>query len=134
VNAPLVWPSRELENENNVHESNVQDDRLQKNRIHDKDHVEQFFPHVKTFMSKELGVYWRGPIDLIDGSKVEAVITEHATNGAAEYALTLRKAPESLAKTAESLGAKVFPSCRAALILAERKCNATLYRLHKNEA
>ena len=42
----------------------------------DRDVVTQFYPRLKTFKSKELGVYWRGTIPLIDGAELEVVILQ----------------------------------------------------------
>ncbi len=131
VDAQLVWPTGA--GTDVVTEGNSSPDTLKKNRVYDQDVVSHFFPSVKVFMSKELGVYWRGPIDLIDGSKVEAVVVERLKDGMAEYALTLRKAPLALSDAVNTLSGKGFDSCHLALISVERACNVALYERQRGE-
>jgi hypothetical protein len=96
-------------------------------RVYDRDLISQFYPKVKAFQAEKLGLYWRGAITLVDGSEVEAVVLEDAATPAATYKITLRNAPEALAKAAAGLGERSFPSSRAALVTAERACNAELF-------
>ena len=127
---PLVWPKLPLSA--NSGQSNVQanpspDDAA--NRVFDRDAAERFFPRMKTFMSKELGVYWRGPVLLIDGTEVEVVVTEQSVDGIAAFNVTVRKPSGVIESVAANLGDMSFRSCREALISVERMSNFALFQL-----
>ena len=60
----------------------IAEDALKQNRVYDRDFVSQFYPKVAPFQSTELGIYWRGPIPLIDGSATEVVVIEDSSSAA----------------------------------------------------
>ena len=103
------------------------DEVLRTNRIYDRDIVSQFYPKMATFKSEEIGIYWRGPIPLIDGSNLEMVVIEDGSGTAPKYTVTLRNPPEVLARSTKAIAQEEFASCREALITTERKCNTELY-------
>jgi len=82
----------------------------------------EFFPGVRPFQSAKLGLYWRGPMRLANGQDVEAVVTHDGPR----YTTTLRNAPAFLEPVVEAIAQAELPSARAALINAERTCNAAL--------
>jgi hypothetical protein len=123
VDAPLVWPASEDQGPAGL----PGDEALRQTRVYDRDILSQFFPHVGPFMSKDIGVYWRGPIDLIDGSKVQVVVVEDTSSTEPGYALTIRNPPPALEHAAKALSKGNFASCRAALIATERTCNGALF-------
>lgn len=128
--APLVWPM--AGDPEAVQElTNNDGDAVKKNRVYDRDIVGQFYPKVGTFKSKELGIYWRGPIGVVDGSELEVVVIEDVSGAVPQYTVTLRNPPEALAGSAQKLGRKSFPSCRAALVATERLCNSELFEKHQ---
>lgn len=129
VDRPLVWPSEAGGRPTApAPASHTEEDPLNKKElIYDREVVSDFFPKVKTYKSKELGIYWRGPIPLVDGSDVEAVVLTDETRRSTQHTVTLRDPPATLARTAKRLEKESFPSCRAALIAVERLCNAELY-------
>jgi hypothetical protein len=96
-------------------------------RVYDRDILAEFYPGVKPYSSPKLGVYWRGPIELLDGSKAEVVLVEDSSGHSPTYSLVLRDAPKALKDLAELLAKKEFPSARVALISAERLCNHALF-------
>jgi integrative and conjugative element protein (TIGR02256 family) len=97
-------------------------------RIYDRDILSAFYPGIHPYKSKRLDLYWRGPVELVDGSRIEAIVVETAlSNRAAGYSVALRKVPEALNAVAERLSKSEFSSARAALISAERVCNGALY-------
>jgi integrative and conjugative element protein (TIGR02256 family) len=93
--------------------------------IQDQDVISQFYPKIRILQSKELGIYWRGPITLADGSELEVIVLRD-TEAPFECSVTLRDPPESLGSVVKSLGKLTFPSGRTALIAAERACNTQL--------
>lgn len=101
--------------------------------IYDHSFISEFFPEIKTFKSEQLGIYWKGRIDLADASSVELVITEDASRNPKTYAVFLREPSEGLATAVQGLTEREFPSPRFALIHAERTCNRALLAHASNE-
>jgi hypothetical protein len=95
-------------------------------RVYDRDILAEFYPGVRPFTSPKLGFYWRGPIELSDGSRIQIVLLEDSSSRAPSYTIVLRDAPDALKETAEHLAKQEFPSARAALIATERSCNRVL--------
>jgi len=132
TDAPLVWPSVPAPPTRSKSTPHSDEDALKRNRVYDSDFVAQFYPKVAPFQSKKLGIYWRGSISLIDGSALEVVVLEDASGIVPKYTLSLRNPPESLTRTTQAISSQEFPSCRAALLTAERMCNAEVYEKQPN--
>jgi hypothetical protein len=131
VDSPLVWPASEThtriqqaarssEAYLRSSKSNTRPDLIQ-----DQEVISQFFPKMKMLQSTELGIYWRGQITLADGSETEVVVLRDA-EAPFECSATLRDPAEVLEPVVKPLGKATFPSGSAALIAAERACNAQL--------
>jgi hypothetical protein len=78
VDRPLLWPSKlahyskqghELANKLGAHTD----------RVYDREILGEFYPGVHPFTSAKLGFYWRGPLELLDGSSVEVVLLEDSS-------------------------------------------------------
>ena len=102
-------------------------DAVNATRVYDKDLVSLFYPKVKPFKARNIGVYWRGVVPLVDGSEVEVVVVEDDSRAAPTFTTTFRNPPDALAKAADVVGRETFTSCRAALIATERTCNSALW-------
>jgi len=96
-------------------------------RVYDRDIIADFYPKFRPYTSPKVGLYWRGTIDLVDDSTLEAVVTEDDSRATPSYSVLLRSAPDALAPLVEKLADREFPSARAALLTAERVCNQQLY-------
>lgn len=127
VNAPLLWPSEQPHDMNNGPRETIDDFGARPERVYDRDILGEFYQGIRAFTSPKLGLYWRGPVMLVDGSKVEAVVVENLASGAPVYSIALRSAPKLLTAVAEELAQQEFPSARAALITTERRCNSALF-------
>jgi hypothetical protein len=132
VNLPLAWPAEPTPKAHPVHSSTPESFGARPERVYDKDILGEFYKGVRPFSSPKIGLYWRGPIDLLDGSKVQVVIVEDSSSGTPSYSIVLRDPPDALKNVAEHLGKAEFPSARAAIIAAERGCNRALYELRGN--
>ena len=99
---------------------------IDKQRVYDQDILGEFYCQLRPYSNPKLGVYWRGPLELVDGSKIEAVLLE-AKGANSGYSVMLRGAPEHLHGEAEGIAGLEFPTARAALIATERRCNKALY-------
>jgi hypothetical protein len=127
VDAPLLWPVEQKHNSNGPKPA-TGNLGAQPERVYDQDILREFYQGIRPFSSPKLGLYWRGPVELVDGSKVEIVVLENLTSGLPSYSVTLRAAPALLTAVADELAQQEFPSARGALITAERRCNSALYQ------
>lgn len=146
VDAPLVWPITPPTEASGSGGSKHHADTAyrsaselataaaapQLERVYDRDILAEFYQHVKPFKSAKLGIYWRGPVELLDGSKIEVVLIEDSSEGAFGYSLMLRDAPKLLKDVAGELAKQVFVSARVALISAERQCNRAIFEQHRS--
>jgi hypothetical protein len=129
LDAPLIWPA----GAKRTYDARTNDPqphglRANPNRVYDKDILSEFYRGVRPFSSARLGMYWRGPLELLDGSEVEVVLLEDSAAANPTYTVTLREPAAALKSLAEEIANVEFPSARAALITAERSCNRALYR------
>lgn len=124
VETPLVWPPSTTATKAAGATSGA---RPEKSRFYDQEMLRDFFPEVAPYMSKQLGVYWRGSVELIDRSRVEIVVVEDASAAHLSYTVAIRNPPKALAEAAGRLAGNTFPSARVGLFEAERACNRALY-------
>ncbi len=131
VDTPLIWPtaSRPHHDKHDTHPRAV-GLRANPERAYDKDILSEFYHGIRPFSSTKLGMYWRGPLELLDGSTLEVVLLEDSAAPKLTYSVTVREAPTALKAIAEELAGVEFPSARAALITTERSCNRAIYRHH----
>ena len=136
VDTPLVWP---LAKHTPHHENDLRVgaaprrpawQNAQPERVYDRDILSEFYKDVKPFTSPKLGFYWRGRLELLDGSHVEVVLVEESTSDGPTYSIIMRNAPKALTEIAEKLSKQNFPSARVALLTAERLCNRFIYKHH----
>jgi len=134
VSKPLIWPTSTAPAEHS-HAPQPPEVTARPDRFYDREIISEFYPDVRPFSSKKLGVYWRGSVDLADGSKVQAVVVEDSSARVPSYSVVLRDPSTVLKHLADELGRADFPSARAALITTERRCNRALcqQRSHDSE-
>lgn len=130
VDAPLIWPVQAQHPHGKRDNHPKHELRANPNRAYDSDILSEFYRGVRPFSSAKLGMYWRGPLELLDGSKIEVVLLEDSAAANPTYTVTLREPPAALKDLAEEIANVEFPSARAALITTERSCNRALYRQH----
>lgn len=127
VDTPLVWPpdaGQRLHKRGNPAGDNL---GANPDRAYDSEFLNEFFRGVRPFSNAKLGMYWRGPLELLDGSKVEVILLQDSAAARPTYTVTLREPPAALKSLAEEIATVEFPSARAALITAERSSNRALY-------
>ena len=127
TDAPLIWPLKTNVEENRARKPVKDDDAFRQRLILDADIVSQFYPNIRTFKSKELGICWRGSIPLLNGWEQEIVVIEDGSGSVPQFAVYLKDASSNLARSVDALSKVAFSSCREALLSAERTCNAELY-------
>lgn len=128
VDEPLLWPSESAHHAKHGHRPSSDKLGAHPDRVYDRDILGEFYHGVRPFTSAKLGLYWRGPLELLDGSNVEIVLLEDSSANTPTYSVTFREPPDSLKGIAEELARVEFPSARAALITTERSCNRAIYR------
>ena len=127
VDTPLVWPTSALQSEHSDHPHSTSSPP-RPDRAYDNDIISEFYPGIRPFSSQKLGIYWRGSLELLDGSTVQVVLLEDSAARSRKHSVTLREAPAALQSVADELAHAEFPSARAALVATERNCNRALYR------
>jgi hypothetical protein len=130
VEAPLVWPTAAT---HAGHRGYSPSSPARSDRAYDNDIIREFYPGIRPYSSQKLGVYWRGSLELLDGSKVQLVLLEDSSTHSRRNSVTLREAPAALQSVAEELAQREFPSARAALITTERICNRALFKRTKEQ-
>jgi hypothetical protein len=128
VDAPLIWPGETKDHEDKSEQNPIREPRGNSNRVYDKDILTEFFPGFRPFSNAKLGMYWRGPLELLDGRNVEVVLLEDSAAAHPTYTVTLREPLAALKDLAAEIAGVEFHSARAALITTERSCNRVLYR------
>ena len=127
TDAPLVWPVTSVVLGDSKSANHKDEKALREKRIYDRDAISLFYPNVKTFRSKELGICWRGAVSLVDDSKLETVVIEDDTGAVPHFTVVLRNPSKILSRSAETIANLEFTSCREALVAVERMCNTELY-------
>ncbi len=128
VDVPLVWPVGAGNDRDKRHNDPKVDLPGNPNRAYDNDILSEFYQGLRPFSNAKLGIYWRGPLELLDGSKIEVVLLEDSAAANLTYTVTLREPPAALKSLADEIATVEFPSARAALITTERSCNRAIYR------
>ncbi len=131
VESSLVWPASVEHTKPRDHPGSS-DLGAQPERVYDRDIITEFYEGFRPFSSQKLGFYWRGPLELLDGSKVEVVLLEDSAAHGPAYSVALREAPHALKSVAEELATREFSSARTALMTTERICNRALYEQRCN--
>jgi integrative and conjugative element protein (TIGR02256 family) len=129
VNEPLIWPAAAdgaAIAKSNGPESIVSAARPE--RVLDRDVLAEFYKEFRPFGSPKLGFYWRGRLELLDGSHPELVLLEDQTASHPRYTIAVRDSAEPLGRAAGDLAKQEFSSARMALITAERMLNRALYQ------
>lgn len=98
-------------------------------RVRDQEFFVEFFPSVKPGFSKALGaLYWKGRLDLVDGSHADVLVMESKNNGKPFYSVALTGTKLPLSEVLGSYKDRSFNSARAAVLYLERDVNRELYR------
>lgn len=107
VDAPLVWP-REAGQQHKRGNPAGHGLGANPDRAYDSDILSEFFHGVRPFSNSKLGMYWRGPLDLLDGSKVEVVLLQDSAASRPTFTVTLREPPAALKNLAEEIATWSF--------------------------
>jgi hypothetical protein len=110
-------------------EAAVASSPLAEQRVRDSDFFGRLQPDLRPFRSKDSGgVYWRGPITLVDNSRAQVVVAEVEEKGEASYAVSFKTDRALTDLDAEAFASKRFHSAREAVVVLERELNRAIYR------
>ncbi len=128
---PLVWPQTttpapDIAKTKARAEVKV---KINEERAKDQEFFEEFHPNLKPLLSKKTNVfYWKGKLDLIGNTCLDALVIESDQDGAWVYSITAAN-DEGLpiAEILERYKDRAFKSARHAVLSIERDINRELY-------
>lgn len=98
-------------------------------RVKDQEYFIEFYPDLKALFSRSAGApYWRGTVELIDGSRAMVVAMENGEGGKPSYSITATDENPILAEVKASYRDRHFRSARHAVIHLEKDLNQAIYR------
>lgn len=101
-------------------------------RAKDKEFFSDFYPELKSLFSDKLqATYWKGPLILVDGSRLDVVAVESADGALPEYSIVTAGDHPTLAEKLATYKGRKFASARHAIIQLERDLNREVYRGRK---
>lgn len=101
-------------------------------RVKDQEFFSDFFPAIRAGFSKNANaVYWKGSLELIDGSNAQVVTMENADDGTPAYSITTDLQRPGLAELIETYKGRYFKSARHAVVKLQADLNRTLYHDRK---
>ena len=131
VDLPAVW-TRDSERPPHAaqdvgpaeHDENVNPERAK-----DAELFSAFYPELKSLFSQKMGsLYWKGPLNLVDGSSVDVVALEISNDGKTRYSVTASSENSAVLGVVERYRQRTFNSARHAVLTLERDTNRALYR------
>lgn len=96
-------------------------------RAYDSAVIRDLYSRLRPFTSPRVGIYWRGFIELVDGSKADVMVVESDSMGTPSYTVGFPDMAKCLEDVKYELDGRRFSSASAALVFAERTCNRVLY-------
>ena len=102
-------------------------------RTRDSATIPDLFPSLRPYWSKRAGtLYWKGELELVDGSSVNVTVPEMNSSADGEascYQVLAKNAPSMCAELCEEFGGRQFRSAAQAVSVFERELNRSLYRV-----
>ena len=101
-------------------------------RLKDQEFFADFYPHLKGLVSKSLGaLYWKGPVALIDGSRVELLVMENPADSTPSYSITVTSPDAALHEVLDLYKDRQFESARHAVMQLRDNLNHLLFTQRK---
>lgn len=131
--APLVWPKSGVSSDDSENLDPFDLPPLPQRAL-DREVLHERYPELRPYTSKRLGFYWRGPLTLQDGSRIELLVLEDASADPPCCSVVLRDPPETLRETAEILAMQEFTTSCDAVVETERACDRALASRSSSDA
>ncbi len=122
TSTPIIWPTSEA---SHSEEKNGKSSQPISNpeRVKDQEFFKEHFPQFKPLFSKSLGsLYWKGQLELVDGSAADLMIIENEKAGRIVYSAALSAKDMSV-----DYSDKAFKSAREAVLKVERDINKHVF-------
>jgi hypothetical protein len=101
-------------------------------RVKDQEFFTDFYPHLKALFSKSLGaLYWKGPMALIDGSRVELLVLENTGDSTPSYSIKVNSPDAALHEVLDLYEDRQFESARHAVMQLRDNLNHLLFAQRK---
>lgn len=101
-------------------------------RVKDQEFFSDFFPSLKALFSKNANaLYWKGSLELVDGSHAQVVAIENSDTGIPAYSITTDFQQHRLGELIEKYKSQPFKSARHAVLAFQADLNRALYRHRK---
>ena len=101
-------------------------------RARDDAIIPEIFPTLRPYWSKRVNtLYWRGYLELVDGSSVEITVPEVKDpqgDGPSQYQVLLKNAPDACEDAYEEVSEQQFGSATQAVVSLEKTLNRALFR------
>lgn len=98
-------------------------------RVKDQNFFSEFYPDLKALFSKSTGApYWKGTVELVDGSRALVVAMENGGDGKPSYSITATDENPVVADVKASYRNRHFLSARHAVIQLEKDLNQAIYK------
>ncbi len=127
IDKPPLWPLKESLRSSPA-ASDISKAGDYQERAHDQDIFSEMYPGFKPFFSKSAGaIYWKGDIDLINGTKINIVVMESKAKSGVSYSINPVGAEAALYETGKLYAEQTFKSARKAVWQFERDINREIY-------
>jgi proteasome lid subunit RPN8/RPN11 len=98
-------------------------------RVKDQEFFSEFYPDLKALFSKSTSTpYWKGTVELVDGSRALIVAMENGGDGNPSYSITAADENRVLDAVKASYKNRRFRSARHAVIQLEKDLNQAIYK------
>jgi len=105
---------------------------LNAERVKDQEFFSDFYPNLKALFSKSANaLYWKGSVELVDGSRAQVVAIENSDTGTPAYSITTDFQQQRLAELIEKYKSHPFKSARHAVLAFQADLNRALYQNRK---
>lgn len=103
-------------------------------RAKDHEFFSEHYPDLKASISKASGApYWKGTVELVDGSRALIVAMEDADDGKPSYSITTSDENSVLSSIKTNYKDRHFRSARAAVIHLEKDLNKAIFKNMKGD-
>lgn len=133
IDAPLLLAAHAAADGNGPgRPASVREGTANPERAKDKEFFADFYPSLKALFSEKIGApYWKGPLTLVDGSRIDIVAVEGAIDEGADYTIVTSPDNTICPEIIAAYKARKFPAARHAILQLERDLNQALYRNRK---
>lgn len=122
-----LWPVAQQPGDGDLHSH-----RANAVRVRDDAIIPGIFPTLRPYWSKRVDtLYWRGHLELVDGSSVEITVPEVEDprgDGGPQYQVLLKNPPVACADAYKEVSERQFASATHAVVALEQSLNRALFR------